>query len=355
MQNRLSKSRKKRPTPADWATPGDVSSFKTISTSPLPSGDGALSFAVQGSYAAIASPSGDVSVWELGSETLERTLQAGESVAAVVWTGPKLVLGAQHSGAVKVFEAGALRASLQGNAGGVAALALHPGGEIVASVGGRDKTFLFYDLVGLKIVTRVVTEDGEWFLDAYAQLELLLTIMPVLTTCAFHPDGHLFAAGTDQGAMKLFMTKTGEDAASFSLPAPSAVRSLVFSENGFFFAVTASGAPGTVFVFDIRKEGAAALVKTMELGDDVGAVEGLAWDYSGQFLAAVGADGSVVVQQYNKGKKAWTEAFSEKEVLAGRHAVGLQWGEDAKSLVAVTKDGSVVVVGVEEAEGEEEK
>jgi pre-mRNA-processing factor 19 len=129
------------------------------------------------------------------------------------------------------------------------------------------------------------------------------------------------------------MTSTLEVAATFSLGAP--VQALVFSENGFWFAAAAQG-QSTVTVFDLRKEGDAAVAKTLETG---GAVAALAWDYTGQYLASAGPSG-VTVQQYAKGAKRWAELFR-----VGTPAVGVAWGEGAQKLLGVGKDGEVVVFG----------
>src|SRR5262249_50059581 len=148
-----------------------------------------------------------------------------------------------------------------------------------------------------------------------------------LTTCTFHPDGHLFAAGTLSGDVKLFMTKTGEEAAAFALGAP--VQALAFSENGFWFAATAKGQT-SVTGFDLRKEGEAAKVKALDVGSST---QSLSWDYSGQFLATGGPDG-VTVQQYTKSSKSWSEPLR-----SAVQAVCVRWGPEAKKLVAVNGDG----------------
>lgn len=157
-----------------------------------------------------------------------------------------------------------------------------------------------------------------------------------LTTCAFHPDGHLVAAGAASGDVKLFMTKTLEQAAVFKLGAP--VQALAFSENGFWLAATAKGQT-TVTIFDLRKEGDAATAKVLEIG---GSVQSLAWDYTGQFLATGGASG-LTVQQYAKSSKKWSEPFRNAVP-----AVGVRWGTSAKKLVTVNGDGVVSVFGAKE-------
>lgn len=159
-----------------------------------------------------------------------------------------------------------------------------------------------------------------------------------LTTCAFHPDGHLFAAGTTSGDIRLFMTGTGEQAASFSLGAP--LQALVFSENGYWIAATAKGQT-TVTIFDLRKEGDAATAKVLDIG---GAVQSLAWDYTGQFLATAGPAG-VTVQQYAKGGRKWSEP-----VRSATPAMCVRWGAEARKLVSVNGEGVVTVLGVAASE-----
>lgn len=157
-----------------------------------------------------------------------------------------------------------------------------------------------------------------------------------LTTCAFHPDGHIFAVGTSSGDIKLLLAKTGEEAKTFSLGAP--VQAIEFSENGYWFAATAKGQT-TVTIFDLRKDGDAARVKVLETG--AGAVQRLAWDYSQQFLATAGA-GGVTVQHYAKGAKAWSELA--RAAIGGGGAVDVMWGENASRLLAVNRDGVVSVL-----------
>lgn len=114
------------------------------------------------------------------------------------------------------------------------------------------------------------------------------------------------------------------------------MQALAFSENGFWFAATAKGQT-SVTIFDLRKEGAAATAKVLETG---GSVQGLSWDYTGQFLATSGPSG-VTVQQYTKSSKAWSEPFRTSV-----SAVDVQWGESARKLVSLNGDGVVTVFGV---------
>ncbi|KAK5994391.1 Complexed with cdc5 protein 8 [Cladobotryum mycophilum] len=308
----LSKGRKKRPVPEGWVSSEEISEFETKTTTALPVPQ-ATSLGLEGGYAAVGGLKGEAAVYSVEADNVERTLPINEPVTDTLWAGSKVYF-ATSQGAVKVYEAGSEVASLSEHAGPATGLSLHPCGDLLASV-GTDKSIVFYDLGSYKRVSR-----------AYADASL--------TTCAFHPDGHLFAAGTVGGDIKLYMTKTLEQAAVFKLGAP--VQALTFSENGFMLAATAKGQT-SVTIFDLRKEGDAAVSKVLETG---GSVQSLSWDYTGQFLATGGVTG-LTVQQYSKSSKQWSEPFRN-----ANPAVAIQWGESGKKLVTVNGEGVVSVFGV---------
>ncbi|PTB38087.1 uncharacterized protein TrAFT101_011808 [Trichoderma asperellum] len=308
----LSKSRKKRPVPEGWVSTDEVSSFEptTISSLPVPQ---ATSLDLEGSYAVAGGLSGEAAIYSIEADNVERTVPVNEPVTDTLWSGSK-VFFATSQGNIKVYEAGNEIGTLSEHAGAASGLSLHPSGDLLASV-GIDKSIVFYHLETMKRVSR-----------AYADASL--------TTCAFHPDGHLFAAGTVNGDVKLYMTKTLEQAVVFKLGAP--VQALVFSENGFMLAATAKGQT-SVTIFDLRKEGDAAVSKVLETG---GSVQSLAWDYTGQFLATGGATG-ITVQQYTKSSKKWSEPLRNSVA-----AIAVRWGESGKKLVSLNGEGVVSVLGV---------
>ncbi|KAJ2970156.1 hypothetical protein NUW58_g9781 [Xylaria curta] len=315
-QARLSKSRKKRPVPEGWATPDDITTFSVGAFNSLPVSQ-PTTLTSEGGYSAVGGLEGEVAIYSIEAHKLERSFTVGEPVTDSIWEGSKLFFSTTK-GSVKVFENGNELASFTDHAGPATGLAMHPSKAILASV-GADKSFVFYDLENLQRATRVYTNAA-------------------LTTCAFHPDGHLFATGTDAGDIKLFMTSTGEEAAAFSLGAP--IQAIVFSENGFWFAATAKGQT-TVTIFDLRKQGDASQAKVLDIGS---AVQQLAWDYSQQFLATAGVTG-VTVQQYNKSSKSWSEPLR----AAVSNAVDVVWGPNASNLLVVNSEGVVSVLESQEA------
>lgn len=335
------KGRKKRPIPQGWATSDEVAALQQVAYSDL-SVSQASSLDVASDYAAIGGLDGKVDIYSIQANKVERSLDIAEPVTATVWTGSKVV-AATSKGTVKVFDGGSETASFQTHAGAVTGLAVHPGGRILASV-GADKTFVFYDLDTLERVSRGHTDAGECSPASAPSMPVSLrfrhaNVRPfpptALTTCAFHPDGNLFGAGTQAGDVKIFKTDTGEFAESFGLGTP--VQTLVFSENGFWFAAAGKG-QASVTIFDLRKSGPAAQVKELQTGD----AQALAWDYTGQYLATAGSTG-VTVQMYQKSSKSWSEPLR-----TSTPAAAIRWGAEAKSLITVSREGVVSVLGAKE-------
>ena len=329
--NRLSKSRRKRPIPKDWATSEIVEKFGVASASePLYSGSSCLAVDEAGQLVIVGGSDGMVGVYSISENQVQQSFQAESSITDAVWYGNYPVVSTS-SGAVKIY--GSTETTFTSHAGSANGLALHPSGDILASV-GIDKSFVFYDLPARRIVTQVYTDssmpspnDKVRNRDAgHANQD------SELTSAAFHPDGQLFAAGSEDGQIKLFHVKTGEYAATFEME--GAVQDISFSENGIWFAAVAKGS-SSVIIFDLRKEGKAAEAKVLEIG---GQVDSIRWDYTGQFLAASGPRG-LTISQYAKGSKSWSDVIS-----TAVPASAVQWGPLAKSLITVNVNGVVTVL-----------
>lgn len=310
-QEKLSKSRRKRPVPKEWADAEVIGNFGVATQSePLYPGCTSLAVDASGQLAIVGGSDGVAGVYSIPENRVQQSFKTSSAVTGAVWYGTQPVVSTS-SGAVKVFGDG--ENTFTSHAGSANALAMHPSGDILASV-GVDKSFVFYDLPGGKAVTQVNT-DSE------------------LTTAAFHPDGHLFAAGGADGQIKMFHVKTGENAANFELGGP--VQDIAFSENGIWFAAVAKGS-NSVVVFDLRKEGKAAEAKVLEIG---GQVDSIRWDYTGQYLAASGPRG-LTISQYTKSSKSWSDVIS-----TAVPATAVEWGPEAKTLITVNGDGIVTVLG----------
>ena len=164
---------------------------------------------------------------------------------------------------------------------------------------------------------------------------LLNIIYTEITTAHFHPDGHLIGIGTADATILIYDVVEAKLAATFG-PLTGPVQSLHFSENGYWLAVSVKGET-TIQIWDLRK---AAKSKDLDTGAQV---DNIKWDYTGQFLAAVGPSG-IHVQHYSKATKSWSEVLQR-----GVSGVDLEWGASSSSLVTLSKDGSITVLGIQAA------
>lgn len=314
-QARLQGTRRKRPVPEDWATGDAIQTYEVKNTADTQF-TGAKTLAVDdtGDFFLCGDSDGDIGVYDLKQSAFTTRSNVGAgAITSGAWANDKPVI-ATSSGAVVVTQGGTVQAKFRQHAGAATDVAVHPCGDIVASV-GIDKSYVLYDLQHSSVLTQIYGDTK-------------------LSTVAFHPDGHLLAAGTSNGSIKLFDVKTGQEMHTFRSPVspPSAVQALTFSENGTWLA-SANEGHTSVTVWDLRKTN---VLKTLDIGT---VVTGISWDYTGQFLAACGP-GGVVVNQYVKASKAWEEPL--RKAIS---AMAVRWGAGAKSLVALTGEGGVSVLG----------
>lgn len=279
-----------------------------------------------GDQVLVGGANGSAAVYSISQNKAVHSLKGDAgTVVDGVWWGSRPVI-ATSTGAVKIFDGASEIASFSQHAGAVTAVSLHPCGDILASV-GADKSFILYDLQTMKPITQRSTDSGT----SDSTLLHVLAKNPTDLTCAgFHPDGHLFATGTGSGEIALYDVKSLENVATFTSTVAAPVQALSFSENGTWLATASKNQPN-VTIWDLRKM---SEIKTLDIGSPV---SNLAWDYTGQFLAACGP-GNVVVQQYSKSSKSWSEPFRK-----AANAVNVQWGSNAQSLVALSNEGAVVV------------
>jgi len=204
---------------------------------------------------------------------------------------------ASVDGSITIFENGEEFRTYKVHAGPVTGISLHACGFILGSV-GSDRSYVLYDLSSssTKPVARVFVDSGMF---STCNLNKLTRIE--LTTCEFHPDGHIMAVGGSDGKIKILDIKTGQVATSFETDGP--VQSLSFSENGTLLASASQGSTN-VMIWDLRKQ---ASTKTLDFG---AAVSQIQWDYSAQFLAIVGG-GAIGIQHFSKAKKSWTEILKK--------------------------------------------
>lgn len=128
-----------------------------ISSESEPLYAGCTSLAVSEDGKAIVGGSdGVVGVYSVAEKSVVSSFKAGAAVTDAIWRKDEAIVSTS-SGAVLV--SGDEATTYNSHAGAANALALHPCGDILASV-GVDKSFVFYDLVGKKAVTQVYTNSG---------------------------------------------------------------------------------------------------------------------------------------------------------------------------------------------------
>jgi pre-mRNA-processing factor 19 len=157
---RLSKTRRKRPVPEDWATADEISSFShTQASEALYPGAHTLSLNQDGDLALLGGVDGIAGVYSISQQRVVQALKGGGGpITEAIWAGSRAVV-ATESGRVKIFEAQNQLATFSSHAGKTTGIALHPSGDILASV-GNDKSYVLYDLDAMTTMTQVYTDSG---------------------------------------------------------------------------------------------------------------------------------------------------------------------------------------------------
>ena len=154
-------------------------------------------------------------------------------------------------------------------------------------------------------------------------------ISPGLTTCQFHPDGALLAAGSKAGTVSIYTVKSATKEHTFEFEGP--IKDLSFSENGLWLAVAVEGS-STVEIVTLSK------MNTAHRLEFDGAIDTIKWDYTGQYLAG-GGKGCVSIHAYNKSAKSWSKPFTK-----AANVTSLHWGPAAKGLVILNSAGAIETI-----------
>ncbi|MCJ1355936.1 MAG: hypothetical protein MMC33_005929 [Icmadophila ericetorum] len=307
-RDKLSKTRRKRAVPEEWATADNLNSFAAREgQKSIYPGSRSIALNLNGELVLGGGTGGVAEIFSRTENRLVQTLH-GESgtITDSLWIGGRAAI-ATSTGMVKIYDGGSEVSKFSGHSGEATALAAHPSGDILASV-GVDKSYILYDLTSSVIATQVYTNA-------------------VLVTVAFHPDGHLLAAGGIDGQIKVFDVKTGAHLSGFDLAGP--VQCVEFSENGTWLAASVKG-DTSISIWDLRKN---SQIKVLDIGSPI---TSLRWDYTGQFLAAGGPSG-LAVQQYSKASKDWSEPLRHSTP-----AVAVEWGPNARSLLVLVRNSESV-------------
>lgn len=98
-------------------------------------------------------------------------------ITDTVWWDSRVIISTS-SGQILIFEDGSRMASLGVHAGSTTAMALHPSGEILGSV-GEDRSFAFYDLSTLKPVMHVHGESGRFYHSRSSKTSIGMLTAPI--------------------------------------------------------------------------------------------------------------------------------------------------------------------------------
>jgi WD40 repeat protein len=172
----------------------------TQNSEPLYPGGRSIAVNETGDLALVGGSDGVVGVYSVSQGQVVQTLKCGGgSVTDAVWCGNKPVV-ALSTGAVKVFNNGAEVASFDRHAGAVSAVALHPCGDILASV-GVDKSYVLYDLQSLQTITQVSTDSG---MSNRSKDEKQSLTLPRTHHCGIPPRRSPFCSRQQQGNDQAF-------------------------------------------------------------------------------------------------------------------------------------------------------
>lgn len=138
---RLSKTRRKRAVPEEWATSDTIQSFAPLHKSKsLYTGARTVSIDASGDLALLGGSDGSAGVFSIFQNKLVQEFSADSPVMVTLWAGSKAIIGTS-AGTVKVFENGTEVSSFSGHAGEVTGLALHASGRSLLQLEWTRATF----------------------------------------------------------------------------------------------------------------------------------------------------------------------------------------------------------------------
>ncbi len=162
-QARLQGTRRKRPVPEDWATGDQIATYDVKKTADTQfTGAKKLAVDESGDLFLCGDSDGDIGVYDLkqGAFVTRSNVGAG-GITGGAWANDRAIVSTM-SGAVVVTLGGSASKTFHQHAGAANAVAVHPSGDIVASV-GIDKSYVMYDLHSEKVLTQTYTDSGTSF------------------------------------------------------------------------------------------------------------------------------------------------------------------------------------------------
>lgn len=186
--------------------------------------------------------------------------------------------------------------------------------------------------------------DGSWSLVDAAAGRVLLVERGMVSVAdggayecgAFHPDALLLALGTQGAGVRVWDLRSQEEAAVLGSGDQGPVQALAFSENGFYFA-TSSSKDGTIRLFDLRK-----IQQFQEVampGSGNFSTTALAFDFSGQILAAGSSEGTVALW----GTKEWGTPVFVNSKAHSAPVTGVAFANHGAALYTASQDRNVLL------------
>lgn len=137
--------------------------------------DGALSISLNSDTdnVVLGGKTGEAYLVSVPKGKIVNKYQIEGAVTDIVSPGSKVVL-ASTKGLICVYDEANLVSEFTQHAGKVAAIAIHPSGDILASV-GEDKSIVLYDIPGAQVATQIFTNSGMCWPKTFPRNEQKLT------------------------------------------------------------------------------------------------------------------------------------------------------------------------------------
>ncbi|KAG4084521.1 PRP19/PSO4 pre-mRNA processing factor 19 [Neocallimastix lanati (nom. inval.)] len=211
--------------------------------------------------------------------------------------------------------------AFKGHSAEITSMSIHATGDYFASA-SADSTWSLVDLATNQLIVKVSKDDIE----------------SGFSCSQFHPDGLIYATGTDNDQIRIWDVKSANNVASFSARNENVgkITSISFAENGYHLASCADN-ESIIRIWDLRK---LKNIYNIEFEDpSVEGLQSVSFDPSAQYLAgACGGDIRIYLI------KQWTELCH----LSGHsdNITSLCWGTNSKSIASVGMDRSLRFYGV---------